>query len=115
MTGATFEFNQIEENEKQPKKGGIMKWLNKLLKKTPEKFKPVTMIIPADTDDLFVDVEMLQGYRKISPICEHLYGGLVLGFGKNVFVFDVGSCDFLTWARYVGEEPRMEVCEVEEA
>jgi len=58
-------------------------------------FKPVIMIIPENTNDMFVDAEALQEYRKMEPIHEYFYGGIVLGFGKNIFVFDVNSCEFL--------------------
>jgi len=54
----------------------------------------IVFLVPANTNDLFVDVEYLQKYRKLSPLHEHFYGGLVFGFGKNVFVFDVKACDF---------------------
>jgi len=58
-------------------------------------FKPVIMIIPENTDDMFIDAEALQEYRKMRPIHEYFYGGLVLGFGINVFVFDLMSCEFM--------------------
>lgn len=54
----------------------------------------IIFLIPENTDDIFVDVEHLEAYREICPLHEHLYGGLVLGFGKNVFVFDVKACEF---------------------
>ena len=78
------------------------------------KFKPVTGLIPENTNDMFIDVGFLQKYRGMSSMHEYFYSGLVLGFGKNVFVFDVKSCDFLFWVRYVGKEPRMEICKIED-
>lgn len=65
-----------------------------------KKFKPkdhdiVYGIIPENTDDIFIDVKSLEHYRTSKKYWDrHCYNGLVLGFGKNVFVFDVESCDF---------------------
>ena len=79
-----------------------------------KKFKPVLFLIPKNTNDMFVDVGYLNEWRKDAPFNEHYYGGLILEFGKSVFVFDVNACDFFFLARYVGGEPKMEICEIEE-
>jgi len=49
-----------------------------------------------EKDDLFINVEYLEYYRKNPRTYWDVtgYDGLVLGFGKNVFVFDIDSCDF---------------------
>ena len=66
-----------------------------------KKFKPkpheiIRMIIPENTDDLFIDIEMLEDYRKNPRTYWDIsgYSGIVLGLGKNVFIFDVNSCKF---------------------
>lgn len=60
-----------------------------------KKIKPIIAIIPEDTDDLFIDMEYCQRYRKMGILNEYFYRGLILGFGKNVFIFDIEACDFL--------------------
>ena len=60
-----------------------------------KKIKPIIAVIPEDTDDLFIDLEYCQKYRKMSTLSEYFYRGLTLGFGKNVFIFDIEACDFL--------------------
>lgn len=79
-----------------------------------KKFKPVIFLIPEGTNEVFIDIEQFIAWKKESPVNEAYCkdGSLVLG--RQVFVFDVKACDFLFWARYVGEEPRMEICEIEE-
>ncbi|MHA1225211.1 MAG: hypothetical protein ACTSPV_00545 [Candidatus Hodarchaeales archaeon] len=60
-----------------------------------KKIKPIIMLIPENSDDLFIDVSFMNNWRKEHPFNEMwLYTGLVLGFGKNVFVFDKHSCEF---------------------
>jgi len=59
-----------------------------------KKFKPVRGLIPKNTNDMFIDAGILQKYRKTEFLGEYFYGGIALGFGKNIFVFDVKSCDF---------------------
>lgn len=46
-----------------------------------------------DGDDMFIDVDEMQKWRKKRPLNEYFYGGLVLGFGKNVFVFSKDSIE----------------------
>lgn len=64
------------------------------MRRKRKRFKPVVFLIPENTDDLFINVEHLQLYKESSPMCRYFYEGLVLGFGKNIFVFDAESCDF---------------------
>lgn len=63
-----------------------------------KKIKSIRMLIPENSDDLFVDEGLLEEYRKKEGMkwgpWGRPYDGLVLGFGKNVFVFDVDSCEF---------------------
>lgn len=59
------------------------------------KQKPLVFLIPEDSDDLFVDVDFMQAWRKSTPFNENYYQGLVLGFGKNIFVFAKDSVEFL--------------------
>lgn len=82
-----------------------------IFKKREKEVKPVVMLISENTNDLFVDVEHLQEWRKERPLNEYYYGGLVLGFGKNVFVFDLKSCEFFMYVHNAGEEPKMAACE----
>jgi len=75
------------------------------------KIYPIVFLMPKNTNDMFVDVEHLQEYLKARSLNkplkrkssdEYIWGGLALGcglaedLGKNVFVFDVESCDILT-------------------
>ena len=85
-------------------------------KKLKLKFHDIVYgIIPENTDDIFIDMKSLEYYRTSKNFWDKdCYNKLVLGLGKNVFVFDVKSCDFFFTVCYVGEEPKMEVCDIEE-
>lgn len=66
-----------------------------------KKFKPncldiVYGYIEENSDDTFIDVKSLEHYRTSKRFWDKdCYKKLMLGLGKNVFVFDVESCDFL--------------------
>lgn len=62
--------------------------------KSKRKIKLIVFYMPENSDDMFVDVEFLNDYKKARPMNEYYYQGIVLGFGKNVFVFDRNSCEF---------------------
>jgi len=58
------------------------------------KFKPITLLIPENTNDIFVDINHLHEWIKESLVNKIYYEHLKLGFGKNLFIFDVNSCEF---------------------
>ena len=60
-----------------------------------KKIKPVIFLIPENTNEVFIDVEKFVAWKNESPVNESYcrYGALVLG--RQIFVFDVNSCDFL--------------------
>ena len=61
-----------------------------------KKVKPIIPVILYMDDNMFIDIEYLEYYKKNPRSYWDVtgYAGLVLGFGKNVFVFDVKACDF---------------------
>jgi len=56
------------------------------------KFKP--LVGYGEKDNLFIDVEFLEKYRKSDSLGQG-YSGLILGLGENVFLFDVSSCEYM--------------------
>jgi len=56
--------------------------------------KVAILFIPENSDDLFIDVFLMNSWRKEHPFDEMFLYRLALGFGKNVFVFDRRSCEF---------------------
>ena len=52
------------------------------------------MVAPGDEGNMYIDVELFNSYKSSSPFAAYFSEGVELGFGKNVFVFDVNSCDF---------------------
>ena len=54
----------------------------------------VLMVAPGDEGNMYIDVELFNSYKSSSPFAAYFSEGVELGFGKNVFVFDINSCDF---------------------
>lgn len=73
-----------------------MKSFNIFKKDRKKKLKPIIPITLYIDDNLYVDMEYLEQYRKNPRSYWDVtgYEGIVLGFGINVFVFDVESCEF---------------------
>ena len=59
-----------------------------------KKFKPITFLIPKDTNDVFIDAEQFMAWKKESPVNEAYCSDGSLVLDMQVFVFDVNSCDF---------------------
>ena len=71
--------------------------MNKKMKEFKPKFYEVVhMIIPENSNDIFIDAQMLEDYRKNPKTHWDVsgYEGIVLGLGINAFIFDVNSCKF---------------------
>jgi len=72
-------------------------YTTEVIRKNRKKIKPIVMLIPENTDDIYIDVKALQRFRKEHISGEAIFGGWILDevFGKNIFVFDVSSCEFI--------------------
>ena len=63
-----------------------------------KKFKPkfyekvYTLI---DDKIMFIDMKTLQCCKRDKLVPKRFYKNLVLGFGKDIFVFDINACEFL--------------------
>ena len=70
----------------------LLRFVEMTNKKT---FKPVIFLIPENTNEVFIDVEQFVAWKKESPVNEAYCRDGALVLGRQVFVFDVNSCDFL--------------------
>lgn len=61
-------------------------------------FKPkdaLCRVIPKNTHDLFIDTKLFELYRSAAKtVWDISLDKLMLRLGKNVFVFDIDSCEF---------------------
>lgn len=65
------------------------------MKSKPEFNDVMYEVVPVDTRDLFIDIKLFVFYREAAKQSGQGHETLMSGLGKNVFVFDVESCEIL--------------------
>ena len=58
------------------------------------RFQRIILYIPENSDDLFTDINFYEDWFK-SEINPFTKAGAILGLGKNIFLFDIESCEIL--------------------